>query len=171
MKSSPKKSIALFALLLGSFTCISAWSESRIVQVHSARLKASPSFVGPSTGSVEYEEVVTLLEEQGTFAKVKSRSAEGWLPKSTLTTRKNFVLRKGNAVQLSRSGSMAAGKGLRKSNKEKAMISMASRNAEMKERKDPGLRLIDQVEAETQEQEGALERFISEGEFTAGRQR
>lgn len=89
----------LTGLLLAAWLSGTAWAVAPAemsVQVRNAQLRATPSYLGALKGSAAYAERVTVLKTQGDWFQIKGESAEGWLHKSALTT-KRIALKAGAA--------------------------------------------------------------------------
>ncbi len=64
------------------------------VQVKEGRLRAAPSFLGSSVGSVSYGDRVRVLEQRGAWLRVAAGARQGWIHRSALTE-KTIVLQAG----------------------------------------------------------------------------
>ena len=69
-----------------------AWAADPTVmsiQVRTAHLRASPSYLGAKTASADYADQVTILQSQGEWRQVKSAKdgGEGWVHISALSTK------------------------------------------------------------------------------------
>jgi len=93
-----------------------AWASSEVlsVQIKTGSLRASPSFLGSSLGSVQYGDRLTVHRRQGPWVEVVSADGEkGWIHQSALS-KKQIVMTAGNQpVETSASGDeiALAGKG------------------------------------------------------------
>lgn len=104
------------ASALGAFavTAMAAAANMMSVQVRKADLRATPSFLGAVTASLQYGERVAVDQQNGPWYRVTQAggTASGWLHNSALS-RKTIVMSAGGAAQTgASSGEMAlAGKG------------------------------------------------------------
>lgn len=70
-----------------------AAQTSMSVQVQNGQLRATPSFLGAAVATVQYGDVVTVLQEQAGWMKVQAPNGkEGWIHSSALT-KKRIVLK------------------------------------------------------------------------------
>lgn len=105
----------ILAVCLAAGWALGAGAKTMSVQVRQGELRASPSFLGAVRGTVSYGARLTVLEEQGPWARVTTpdSAATGWIHSSALTS-KRIVLRAGerDAELAASSGELAlAGKG------------------------------------------------------------
>jgi hypothetical protein len=102
-----KSRLLLFVLSLSA-----AHALAETVQIKTARLRKTPFFLAAVVTDLAYLETVTLLQEQGAWARVKNaRGLEGWVELSALSKASVSQLQKGGKVQLSKEGVALAGKG------------------------------------------------------------
>lgn len=105
-----KTGVLLFTLVL---YVTALWGETMSVQIKSAALKSSPSFLGQTLMTLKYGDSVSSLSENGDWIEVKALSKKGWLHTSALTT-KEITLSNGSKTAPSSVTSnevMMAGKG------------------------------------------------------------
>ena len=158
MKNRVFASIAVLLSLTVSTICM---AETQVVQVLSVKVRGASTFMGPSLGELKYKQEVAVLAEKGAFLRIRSGQLEGWIPKSAVTTAQRFKLREGNRVELSHSGSMAAGKGLN--------VVDAAANSHASTAKIEGEKAVDFMEADTPEHVGDLDTFVSQGGLKPGK--
>lgn len=99
---------------LAAAALVSASGEQMSVQIRKGQLRATPSFLGAVTGSLDYGDRVELMKKQGPWLNVRDgRGRTGWIHESALTT-KRIVMSAGDAdVRTAASGEelALAGKG------------------------------------------------------------
>lgn len=99
-----------------------AVGEKVSVQVETATLRKTPSFLGKPAGSLKYTERVTVLERQDAWRRVGQAAgeAEGWLHKSAITEKKLLEAGNGEPVkpEASQEEVVLAGKGFNEETEE-----------------------------------------------------
>lgn len=89
------KRFALVALLLLAALSGQAQSAKQMsVTVKETQVRATPSYLGKILAVLAYADQVTVLAEQGGWARVRLPSGEGWVNLSALTAKK-VVLQSG----------------------------------------------------------------------------
>ena len=93
MKTITKKLLSFF-LILGLFLPVFAASNKKqYVSVTTAAVKAKASQFASSVGELKYGDEVSVVSTEKTWSKITSidGSVTGWLPNSSLTTKKLIV--------------------------------------------------------------------------------
>ena len=77
-------------ILLTTTTVLLAKEKSMTIQVRQGQLRSAPSYLSRITENLEYASRVTILEEKGTWLRVKPAESakEGWMHSSALTKKK-----------------------------------------------------------------------------------
>jgi hypothetical protein len=128
------------------------------VQIRSAHLRATPSYLGAKVATTEYADKVILLQSEGEWRQVKSTRTgeEGWVHLSALRTKAIVVKTDAQDASVTASGEemSLAGKGFNS----KVESDFRSKNAEI----DFGP--IDRMQEKTIPTEDMI-RFLDEGEI------
>jgi len=100
----------LFSLVLFT-TYVSAGTMN--VQIKSAALKTTPSFLAQTIATLHYGDSVNTLQENGEWIEVKSSSKKGWLHTSALTAKEIILTSTSKTApkNVSSNEVMMAGKG------------------------------------------------------------
>lgn len=113
------KKILFSLLLVGALAAPALARETAMsVQIRSAQLRATPSFLGAVVGTADYGVRVTVLEEKAGWSKVAAPGGvTGWLNNSALTTKKITMQAGASDVSTAASGQelAMAGKGFNSS--------------------------------------------------------
>lgn len=113
------KRILFSLLLVGALAAPALARETTMnIQIRSAQLRATPSFLGAVVGTADYGASVTILEEKTGWYRVStSDGATGWLNNSALTTKKIVMQAGASDVSTAASGQelAMAGKGFNSS--------------------------------------------------------
>jgi len=77
-------------LLLATTTVLPAKEKSMSIQVRQGQLRSAPSYLSRVTENLKYASRVTILEEKGTWLRVRPAEStkEGWMHTSALTKKK-----------------------------------------------------------------------------------
>ena len=86
MKKTLRRALACM-IALGAFLLLAtALSASTMNTVKEAVLRDSPSFLGKAVETLGSGTSITLMSEEGAWARVKAGGKQGWLPTSALRT-------------------------------------------------------------------------------------
>jgi len=78
------------ALLLTTTSVLLAKEKTMSIQIRQGQLRSTPSYLSRVTENLEYASRVTILEERGTWMRVRPTKSEteGWVHSSALTKKK-----------------------------------------------------------------------------------
>ena len=111
---SPIMKRSLVILLFILLAAASLWAASAMsVQVYTAQIRRTPSFLGPVVAELAYGDRVEILDEGRGWLQVRSESGEvGWMQESALTDKKVEFVSSGSTASGASSEEVAlAGKG------------------------------------------------------------
>jgi len=104
----------LFLILIFAFCGLGLWAASEMsVQVQSAPMRSTPSFLGAPVADLVYGDRVEILEEGRGWMQVRSAAGDvGWVQESALTRKRVVLSAGGEASSGASSDEVAlAGKG------------------------------------------------------------
>lgn len=105
-----KTGFLLFTLVVYSNALL---SDTMNVQIKSAALKSTPSFLASTIVTLRYGDSVSTLSENGDWIEVKTTSKKGWLHTSALTAKEILLTTSAKSApkNVSSNEVMMAGKG------------------------------------------------------------
>lgn len=163
MKSFYKR-IIIALLFVGTLELVfAAGNKNQYVSVQAAQVKAKPSQFAKTVAALKYGDEVSVVSVDKAWTKIKSLDgkAEGWLPASSLTTKKLIVKVKSEKKTSANATELAlAGKGW--SDGYESAIAKSSP-------KDYNYKAVDTVEAFASNDMDTID-FIKEGELFLGGQ-
>lgn len=150
----------IFTLKVLVFFESTSFAEKLVIHDAVVKVRKAPSLLGPSVGELKHKDAVDEIERRNNFVKIKTKSLEGWVPLSAVTSEKKLTIKKGNKVEASDDEAvLAAGKGLGDSSRE---ISESKVNATR------GEKYLDEVEENTETKDSDITKFKVKGGLKPG---